>query len=135
MLQELTVRTTRRSELVDITREVQAAVAQAGVREGLCVVYVPHTTAAVTVNEHADPDVAHDMLLFLDDLVPQHRRGFRHGEGNSDSHIKASLMGASATLIIRDGRLALGTWQGVFLCEFDGPRQRRVWVQVQAAPA
>jgi secondary thiamine-phosphate synthase enzyme len=93
------------------------------------VVYCPHTTAAVTVNENADPDVVHDMLLWLERAVPHHQAGFRHGEGNSDSHIKASLVGPSVTLLVEDGDLVLGRWQGVYFCEFDGPRQRDLMVK------
>jgi secondary thiamine-phosphate synthase enzyme len=119
--------------MVDITDEVQEAVAASGVVDGLCLVSSPHTTAGITVNEHADPDVAHDMLLWLERAVPRAQPGFRHAEGNSDSHIKAALVGTAATLPVRGGRLALGTWQGVFFCEFDGPRQRRCWVQVLPA--
>ena len=124
------VRTTRRSEFVEVTAEVRAAVAASGVTAGLCVVYVPHTTAAVTVQENADPDVVHDLLLWLDRHIPKAVPGFRHAEGNSDSHLKASLVGPSVTLVIDGGRLVFGTWQGVYLCEFDGPRTRDVIVQV-----
>jgi secondary thiamine-phosphate synthase enzyme len=127
---EFAVASRQRAELVDVTAEVQRAVAQSGVRRGLCVVYCPHTTAGITVNEHADPDVVRDLLLWLSRAVPRDAPGFRHGEGNSDSHIQAALVGCSATLLVEDGRLALGTWQGVFLCEFDGPRRRRCWVRV-----
>jgi secondary thiamine-phosphate synthase enzyme len=124
------VRTKQRNEFVEVTAEVRQAIRSAGVRRGLCVVYCPHTTAAVTVNENADPDVVHDMLLHLDRTIPQHQDGFRHGEGNSDSHIKASLVGPSVTLLVEDGDLVLGRWQGVYFCEFDGPRTRTVQVQV-----
>lgn len=124
------VRTRERNEFVEITSEVRQAIPAAGVRGGLCVVYCPHTTAAVTVNENADPDVVHDMLLHLERTVPQQQPGFRHAEGNSDSHIKASLVGPSVTLLVEDGDLVLGRWQGVYFCEFDGPRTRTVHVQV-----
>ena len=119
-----------RSQMVDITGKIREAVSQSGVSEGICVVYVPHTTAGVTVNENADPAVAQDILEQLGKLVPQ--GGYRHREGNADSHIKAGLMGFSLTLIVRGGDLALGTWQGVFLCEFDGPRRRKMWIKVMA---
>jgi len=123
------VQTRRRSEFVEITEPVRQSLARSGVRDGLAVVYCPHTTAAITINENADPDVVHDMLLWLDAAVPKDRPGFRHGEGNSDSHIKASLVGSSATVLVEDGRLVLGRWQGVYFCEFDGPRQRTVRVR------
>jgi secondary thiamine-phosphate synthase enzyme len=122
--------TRSRNEMVEITDRVRTAVRASGVRQGLCVVYCPHTTAAVTINENADPDVAHDLLLWYSRTVPQEQPGFRHGEGNSDSHIKASLVGPSVTLIVADGAPVLGRWQGVFFCEFDGPRTRTVQVQV-----
>ena len=104
--------------------------AEASIRSGSVVVYVPHTTAGVTINENADPDVVHDMLLTLKRLVPKDSPGYRHGEGNSDSHVKASMMGSSCQVLVEQGRLVLGTWQGVYLCEFDGPRTRSVHVQV-----
>jgi secondary thiamine-phosphate synthase enzyme len=131
MERELALTTQSRCQMLDITAEVERAVAACGVGDGLCVVYSPHTTAGVTVNEHADADVAHDILLWLRRAVPRALPGFRHAEGNSDSHIKAALVGTSATLLIRDGHLALGPWQGIFFCEFDGPRQRRCWVRIE----
>lgn len=124
------VKTTARNQLTEITDQVRDAIAKSGVKSGLCVVYCPHTTAAITVNENADPDVVHDMLLYLNKAVPQHHAGFRHGEGNSDSHIKASLVGPSVTLLVDAGDVVLGRWQGVYFCEFDGPRTRTVMVQV-----
>jgi secondary thiamine-phosphate synthase enzyme len=124
------VKTTARNQLVEVTAQVRNAVAAVGVKSGLCVVYCPHTTAAITVNENADPDVVHDMLHYLNKTIPQHQAGFRHGEGNSDSHIKASLVGPTVTLIVDQGDVVLGRWQGVFFCEFDGPRTRTVMVQV-----
>jgi secondary thiamine-phosphate synthase enzyme len=123
------VQTWQRNEFVNITDEVRGSLARAGIRDGIGVVYCPHTTAAITVNEAYDPDVVHDMLLWLGRQVPHEQPGFRHGEGNSDSHIKASLVGSSATLLVADGELVLGQWQGVFFCEFDGPRRRNVRVQ------
>ena len=130
----LSIRTVRRSQLVEITDAVTAAVAGSGVDDGLCVGYVPHTTAAVCVNENADPDVRGDIEAFLARLIPEHGDpeigGFAHGEGNSDAHIKSILAGASVTLLVENGRPLLGRWQGVFLCEFDGPRTREVWVKV-----
>ena len=124
------VQTRRRNEFVDVTEEVRRSLARSGVRDGFGVVYCPHTTAAITVNEAYDPDVVHDVLLWLERAVPHQQPGFRHGEGNSDSHIKASLVGSSATLLVEGGNLVLGRWQGVFFCEFDGPRSRTVQVQV-----
>ncbi len=129
-MQQFEVITHKRTELVEITDRVRAAVRASGVREGLCVVYCPHTTAAITINENADPDVVHDLLLWYNRLVPQEQPGFRHAEGNSDSHIKSTLIGQSATLIVENGAPVLGRWQGVFFCEFDGPRTRAVQVQV-----
>jgi len=118
-----------RTELVDITDKVRDVVAQARVASGMCFVYVPHTTAAVTVNEAYDPDVASDITATLSKLVP-HRAGYAHSEGNSDAHIKAVMVGCCQPIPVEEGRLALGQWQGVFFCEFDGPRQRRVEVKV-----
>jgi secondary thiamine-phosphate synthase enzyme len=126
-METIGVRTARRTQLIDVTDHVERAVARSGVTNGVCHVYVPHTTAGVTINEHADPDVASDLEGILDRLVP--RSGpYRHGEGNSDSHAKASLVGTSQVVFIENGKLALGVWQGIFFCEFDGPRERRVYV-------
>ena len=125
------VSTSSRSEMVDITGRVRELVRKAGISDGLCIVYIPHTTAGVTINENADPAVAADILGHLEKLVPK-GGGYRHREGNADSHIKASMMGFSQTLLLEGGDIVLGTWQGVFLCEFDGPRRRRVKVKVVA---
>lgn len=124
------VRTSARNELIDITSEVASAVRESGVRDGVATIFVPHTTAGVTINENADPSVVRDILVNLARIVPEHG-DYRHGEGNSDAHIKASMMGFSSQVIVEDGRLALGTWQGIYFCEFDGPRSRKVWVQVK----
>jgi secondary thiamine-phosphate synthase enzyme len=129
-MESFEIRTTKRNEFIDITDQVRAVLRRRGVRQGLCVVYCPHTTAAVTINENADPDVVHDILAWMDRINPQHQADFRHGEGNSDSHIKSSLVGASATLLVEQNDLVLGHWQGVYFCEFDGPRTRTVNVQV-----
>ncbi len=126
-IERLRVDSNARQQLKDITGAVNSALQKLGAAAGLCHVFVPHTTAGVVVNENADPDVCADMLAWLDDAVPQ-SRPFRHAEGNSPAHIKATLVGQSATLPVEGGRLALGTWQGVFLAEFDGPRQRTVLV-------
>ena len=124
------VGTRRRAQLADITDRVSAAVEKSGVREGVCHVFVPHTTAGVTINEGADPDVARDLEAHLSKLVPK-EAGFEHAEGNSDSHIKTALVGPSVSAPVRDGKLSLGTWQAIFLCEWDGPRTRTVEVLVQ----
>lgn len=123
------VKTGTRNEMVDITSLVQKEVSKSGVTDGVCTVYVPHTTAGITINEGADPDVCHDILTKLNEMVPAHA-GYRHTEGNADSHIKASLMGSSVTVIVENGRLVLGTWQKIFFCEFDGPRSRKVYVKI-----
>ncbi|HUX12350.1 MAG TPA: secondary thiamine-phosphate synthase enzyme YjbQ [Spirochaetia bacterium] len=125
------LQTSRRSDYVDITRSVREAVKNSGIRQGICVVYVPHTTAGVTVNEHADPAVARDMMKHFDFMVPEEHE-FTHEEGNADSHIKTTLTGPSVTLIVDNGDLVLGTWQGVFFCEYDGPRSRHYAVKVVA---
>jgi len=129
----LSVPTRSRDQFVEITDEVRQLVSSSGVMTGIVTVFVPHTTAGVTINENADPDVVHDMLLHLKRLVPQDAPGFRHAERNSDSHIKASWMGSSCQVIIERGDLVLGTWQGIYLCEFDGPRTRQVHVQIQGS--
>jgi secondary thiamine-phosphate synthase enzyme len=128
-MQSFTVKTSKRNEFVEITDEVRAAVRAAGLKSGICVVYCPHTTAGVTIQENADPDVVHDMLLWLNSHIPKDVPGFRHAEGNSDSHLKSSLIGTSVTIIMEGGDLVLGRWQGVYFCEFDGPRTRTVQVQ------
>jgi len=125
-----TVSTGKRNDLIDITGKVEKAVADAGVSEGTVLIFCPHTTAAITINENADPDVVHDILLTLSALIPQDRAGYLHSEGNSDAHVKSSLVGCSETVIITGGRLLLGTWQGIYFCEFDGSRKRTVNVQI-----
>jgi secondary thiamine-phosphate synthase enzyme len=122
----LEIRTRAREEFAPLTRHVQEWVSQNGFADGCVLVYVPHTTAGVTINENADPDVVHDMLLTLRRLIPKDGDGYTHAEGNSDAHVKASLMGSSCRVLVKQGRLVLGTWQGIFFCEFDGPRQRQV---------
>ena len=128
-LSNFAVRTARQNEWLNITGQVQQAVAASGIAEGICVVFVPHTTAAITVNENADPDVPQDVGFALNQISPD-RREFRHGEGNSAAHTKTSLVGPSITLIVSGGGLLLGTWQGVWFNEYDGPRTRRVHVRV-----
>lgn len=127
----LTIRTQSRCEMIDITERIAEKVRESGIREGLCRVFIPHTTAAVTINENADPDVPLDILAALDGIVPLSGH-YRHTEGNSAAHIKASLFGASQTVFIEDGRLVLGTWQSLFFCEFDGPRTRKILVGLTA---
>jgi len=121
----------QRNQAIDITSKVEVIVRQAGITEGDAIIYCPHTTAAITINENADPSVMHDILLTLSELIPQEQPGYRHGEGNSDAHCKSSIIGCSKQVLIKDGRPALGTWQGIFFCEFDGPRSRKVFVQVR----
>jgi len=128
-LSSFSVRSSSQSEWLNISAEVEKAVAASGVTEGICVVFVPHTTAAITVNENADPDVPHDLGFALNQISPD-RREFRHSEGNSAAHTKTSLVGPSITLIVSKGRLLLGTWQGIWFNEYDGPRNRKVHVRV-----
>ncbi|MFA5554399.1 MAG: secondary thiamine-phosphate synthase enzyme YjbQ [Phycisphaerae bacterium] len=125
------VRTKKRNELVDITSDIRSIVRQSGIQQGDVIVFCPHTTAAITINENADPSVMHDILLTLEELIPENRRGYRHGEGNSDAHVKSSMFGAGEQILINSGSLVLGTWQGIYFCEFDGPRSRNVIVQVR----
>ncbi|GBE06672.1 MAG TPA: YjbQ family protein [Nitrospirae bacterium] len=128
MIKSLNVKTASRSEFVDITSEIQQLVDESGIKEGICYVYVPHTTAGVTINEGADPSVVDDILKTLNKLIP-HNAGYSHIEGNSDSHIKTAMVGTSQSIIIDKGKLQLGTWQSIFFCEFDGPRSRKVIVK------
>lgn len=130
-MQTLTINTHSREELLDITAAVLQVVQDSGIRSGGCWVYVPHTTAGITINENADPSVKRDLLMALGEAVPD-SLPYTHGEGNSPAHVKASLMGSSVQVFIEDGRLLLGTWQGIFFCEFDGPRARRVQVRCSA---
>ncbi len=129
MMQTFQVRTSAQTEFIDVTRSVQEAVRQTGVGDGICIIFIPHTTAAVTINENADPSVAQDMIMELNKIVP-FKDHYRHTEGNSPSHIKASLLGCSQIVLVESGKLVLGTWQGIFFCEFDGPRDRKVHVKV-----
>jgi secondary thiamine-phosphate synthase enzyme len=125
------VSTGKRNEMIDITTQVGSIVSQSGIATGGAVVYCPHTTAAIAINENADPSVPHDILLTLEELMPHYRPGYRHSEGNSDAHCKSAVVGCSKQILITDSSLNLGTWQGIFFCEFDGPRSRRVIVQVR----
>ena len=131
MIQTFQVRTSSQTEFLDITRSVQEVVKKTGVIDGICILFVPHTTAAVTINENADPSVVQDIIMELNKIVP-FRDHYRHMEGNSPAHIKASLVGCSQMVLVESGKLVLGTWQGIFFCEFDGPRTRKVHVKVIA---
>jgi len=128
---EFHVSTKSRNEMIDITGQVSSIVGQSDISNGDVIVYCPHTTAAITINENADPSVPHDILLVLEELVPHSNPGYRHSEGNSDAHCKSTLVGCSKQLLVKNGALELGTWQGIFFCEFDGPRSRKVYVQVR----
>ena len=125
----LSVKTETRTQLIDITSEIQKTVRSSGVSEGLCMLYVPHTTAAITINESADPSVASDIMMVLNKIIPW-EAGYGHLEGNSPAHIKSTLVGASEVIAIENGSLVLGTWQGIFFCEFDGPRTRKVHMRL-----
>lgn len=125
----LPVKTRSKTEFVDITADVREAVGKESITDGICMIYVPHTTAAVTINESADPSVKSDILMVLNDTVPW-KADYRHAEGNSPAHVKSSLVGASELVAIANGKLVLGTWQGIFFCEFDGPRSRKVYLQL-----
>ncbi|MDP6296945.1 MAG: secondary thiamine-phosphate synthase enzyme YjbQ [Candidatus Marinimicrobia bacterium] len=129
MMETLSVSTSERVDLVDITSQVAQEVAKRSVGTGTVTIYVPHTTCGVTINESADPDVVRDIKMHLTKLVPKDG-GFRHSEGNSDSHIKTSMIGSSENVFIESGKLVLGTWQGIFLCDFDGPRTRKVYIKI-----
>ncbi len=126
---QIEVETTSQTGFVDITGNVQRAVRESGIKDGVCFVYVPHTTAAMTINENADPNVQQDLLMAINKLIP-FRDNYSHIEGNSAAHIKSSLIGPTISVLVEGGRLLLGTWQGIFFCEFDGPRNRRVWVKI-----
>ncbi|MBR9691533.1 YjbQ family protein [Candidatus Woesearchaeota archaeon] len=129
MVGKFKVNTSKRNELIDITNDINAIVKESDVKEGFCLVYCPHTTAGITINEGADPDVKSDILMQLSKVVPEDK-GFKHSEGNSDAHIKSSIIGASEIVVVNDGKLVLGTWQKIFFAEFDGPRNRKVVVKV-----
>ena len=128
-MEQIQVRTSRRVEFLDITGRVEAAVKKSGIKSGVCHVFIPHTTAGVTINENADPNVIRDIIKELDTIAPLDDN-YTHGEGNSAAHIKSSLVGCSQQVMVEEGRLVLGTWQSVFFCEFDGPRSRSVWIAV-----
>ena len=125
-----TIKTASRSQMINVTDRVESLVTSANIRDGMAIIFVPHTTAAVTINENADPDVKTDMLKKLETLVPKHEPYYQHSEGNSDSHVKTSLVGNSVLVLVNNGQLVLGTWQGIYFCEFDGPRNREMHVKV-----
>ena len=129
MIQTFQVRTCEQIEFIDITRSVQEAVGKTGAEDGICIVFVPHTTAGITINENADPSVVQDIMMALNRIIPS-KDQYRHLEGNSPAHIKASLLGCSQTVLFESGKLCLGTWQGIYFCEFDGPRNRKVYVKI-----
>jgi len=129
--EDFRISTKKRNQMIDITSQVRSFLSQSGITNGDAIVYCPHTTAAITINENADPSVPHDILLTLEELLPHRRPGYRHSEGNSDAHCKSSLLGCSEQILIKDKSLNLGTWQGIFFCEFDGPRSRKVIIQVR----
>ncbi len=129
MVQIFSIKTSKQVEFVDITHRVQEEVNKTGIKDGICIIFVPHTTAGLTINENADPSVVQDIIMELNKIVPFQDK-YLHREGNSPAHIKASLVGSSLNIIIESGRLSLGTWQGIFLCEFDGPRSRKIHVKV-----
>lgn len=126
------LRTSKRDEMIDITRQAAALIARSGIRDGIAIVYCPHTTAGIAINENADPDVKHDVLLQFDEVYPWTHPKYRHAEGNTASHLKAITTGTSQTVIVADGRPLLGRWQGIYFCEFDGPREREYYVKVMA---
>lgn len=128
-MEKFTIHSVDRTSIIDITQQIQSIVKKSGIKDGVCYIFIPHTTAGVTINENADPDVKSDMLMEIDKVIP-FNDSYRHIEGNSAAHIKASLFGNSETVFLKEGRLQLGTWQGIFFCEFDGPRTRQVWVNL-----
>jgi secondary thiamine-phosphate synthase enzyme len=128
-MEKINIRTAKRADLLDITGEVQGIVTKSKVKEGVCFIFCPHTTAGLTINENADPSVRRDIINTLNQLVPE-GAGYSHSEGNADSHIKSSLFGSSLTVFVEHGQLAFGTWQGIYFCESDGPRSREIWVKV-----
>ena len=131
MLHKISLQTAKRDEMVDITEQIRTIIHQEKVTDGTVIVYCPHTTAGVTINENADPDVVKDMMMRLDEVYPWNHPGYRHDEGNSAAHLKASTIGASEMVFVTEGQLVLGIWQGIYFCEFDGPRQRILYVKIQ----
>ena len=132
-MQKFTVKSQQRNQMIEVTHLISQALQACPNQDGSVIAFVPHTTAGITINENADSDVACDMLLTLNELVPEHRAGYRHGEGNSDSHVKATLTGSSVTVFFEKGQLILGRWQGIYFCEFDGPRTRKLFLQINCS--
>lgn len=132
ILKRISIRSSKRVEFIDLTRRIEEELKDAGVKKGFCVVYVPHTTAGITINENADPDVVRDIIARLDAIAPE-SSDYYHTEGNAPAHVKASIVGSSVYLIVEDGRPLLGRWQGVFFCEFDGPRNREVYIKIMGS--
>jgi secondary thiamine-phosphate synthase enzyme len=128
-MEKITIQTKRRNEFIDITEEIEEIIKRKGIKSGICFLFVPHTTCGLTINENADPSVKRDIIDKFEELVPENDR-YSHSEGNADSHIKSTITGHSLTVFIEDGILQLGTWQGIYLCEFDGPRTRNIWVKI-----
>jgi secondary thiamine-phosphate synthase enzyme len=128
-MHKINIKTSRRIEMIDITEEIQNVVSKSKIKDGICFIFCPHTTAGLTINENADPSVRRDIINTLNKLVPENA-GYAHTEGNADSHIKSSLFGSSLTIFVQDGHLSFGTWQGIYFCEGDGPRSREVWVKL-----
>lgn len=128
-MEKISIKTNRRIELIDITDKIQAVVSKSKAKEGVCFIFCPHTTAGLTINENADPSVKSDIVNTLNKLIPENA-GYAHSEGNADSHVKSSLLGSSLNIFVEAGQLALGTWQGVYFCEGDGPRSREVWIKI-----
>lgn len=129
MIQKIQIKSSKQTEFINITNEINEIVRKSGVKSGICIVFIPHTTASVTINENADPNVIKDIVMELNKVIP-FEDSYKHLEGNSPAHIKASLIGSSETILIESGRLMLGTWQGIFFCEFDGPRIRNIYVKI-----
>ena len=130
MFSKIEINTNKQTEFVDITTQVQKKISQSEISDGVCVVFVPHTTAGITINENADPDVVQDILMILNKKIPMGDSGYRHSEGNSAAHIKASLIGSSVSVIVENRKLQLGRWQEIYFCEFDGPRKREIWIKI-----
>jgi len=128
-MEQFNVQSDNRTGIIDITHQVQSIINKSGIENGICYIFIPHTTACVTINENADPDVKADMLMEINKIIP-FSDSYKHSEGNSAAHIKASILGNSETVFIQNGQLQLGTWQGIFFCEFDGPRNRKVWINL-----
>lgn len=128
-MEKIDIRSSKRKEMIDITESISSVVERSGIKSGICFIFVPHTTCGITINENADPSVKHDILSFLCKTVPEDSK-YTHTEGNSDAHIQATIVGQTLSLIIENDKIQIGTWQGIFLCEFDGPRTRSIWIKI-----